>query len=306
MRRTSIGYFLSPSSVIRQLAAMPANVDGGLVCRLADLDFERRPVLSGSTCSRSQQSAWQSSRRCCFWCTGGPGGGTRGGAGRTLSLGGLVVDRQGAASLQERFDLLEPAFNPSRRCSSPSAAARPAQQSRIATRRRRLRPVIMPGTLWLHSPAGAEGVDGGRVATAIFHARVAARERRERHGCTEGLWAKLDAAVAGADRGLAAADRLCHARLELLGVDGAAISLPCYVGLPAAAFGAAGAFGVGGAWWRPSGLLAVDVLLGAAAVTGRSGIVRSNRRPRSRLPGRCHVPLLISPAAPRPPKRTPL
>ena len=61
MRRTSSGYFRSPSAgwtlarsragagaePSRQLAAMPANIAGRPVCRLPCLEFERRPVLSG-------------------------------------------------------------------------------------------------------------------------------------------------------------------------------------------------------------------------------------------------------------------
>jgi len=214
--------------------------------------------------------------------------------------GGLVVDRQGAASLQEMFDLLEPAFDPAaavaRQCRG-AASTTVHNRDQASTTATRDHAGAHCGSLPLPVPSGSTAVEWQPRSFMRELLRVSDGSVMD---ATEGLWAKPDAAVAGADRGLAAADRLCHACVELLGVDGAAISLPRYVGLPAAAFGAAGAFGVGGAWWRPSGLLAVVVLLGAAAVTGRRGVARSNRRPRlaSSGPMSCPAPDQSSSPAP--------
>jgi hypothetical protein len=55
----------------------------------------------------------------------------------------------------------------------------------------------------------------------------------------ERLRAELGAALAGAGGPLSAADRLCHACVELLGVDGAAVSL-MYEGSSQGTFGSSG------------------------------------------------------------------
>ena len=54
--------------------------------------------------------------------------------------------------------------------------------------------------------------------------------------------ARLDAAVEGGDRGLSVADRLCHACVEVLDVDGAAISV-VDAGVTRGTFGSSGDFG---------------------------------------------------------------
>jgi hypothetical protein len=56
---------------------------------------------------------------------------------------------------------------------------------------------------------------------------------------SERFRADLGAAVAGAHRGLSVADRLCHACVDLLGVDGAAVSL-VHAGASRGTFGSSG------------------------------------------------------------------
>lgn len=55
----------------------------------------------------------------------------------------------------------------------------------------------------------------------------------------DGLRASLAAAMAGAETALGAADRLCHACVELLEVDGASVSLT-YGGSTQGTFGSSG------------------------------------------------------------------
>lgn len=138
------------------------------------------------------------------------------------------------------------------------------------------------------------------MATAIFHARVAARERRERHGCDGRAVGQARCRRRGC-RSRIGSRRPPLSRLRRTARRRWCSHLAAMLRRPTSRrVRRRGRLRRRGAWWRPSGLLAVVVLLGAAAVTGRSGIARSNRRPRlaSSGPMSCPAPDPSSSPAP--------